>query len=223
MTNRLFQIPMEAVRFTADDAFAAFKSDEFAFQVHGLRLLDSPPEVGVHVDDEGVIRARDPVRVAACRALGRSQLVVWLDVASNHEAFNRLGVAMPIEGEERVPAPAERRWHMLRFVEPFSDGAADRATDIMVDWFEAHWSHFEHERGSRPFAGPVLLDRRLGSLDPTVDLQIWTPWSHYDAAWLREYVGAVRRIHDEVQPLRWSNAGIMRPESPASASGPGEP
>lgn len=207
--SELFEIPIDKASFTSEDALRSFEGDELAYQTHGIRLLDGPPVVGVSLDESGVIRARSIFQIAACKVLGRTTIQVSLDANSDADAFEELKFVRRIVVEEPEPTSAVQRWHSFRFVDILSEESAKLASRLVLDFFESYWSDFATETGSRPFDGPVLLDQALGAFDPTLDLKIWTPWASYDSQWIRQYSSLIRKVHDEVQPLRWSEAGIM--------------
>lgn len=210
MSSGLFEIPVDVVSWTAEDALAAFASDEFAFELHRMALNDQSPVIGVSLDSDGTIRGRGVFRLAAARALGRRKLLVSLDANSDESAFRSLDFVVPVVADEPKSEIAVARWHSFRFVEEATEKVADTAAGVIVRWFEDYWQAFERDSGSLPFDDGCLIARRDGQVDATLDLKLWTPWGHYDANWVRSYASLIRRVHEDVQPLLWSEAGLMR-------------
>ena len=145
---------------------------------------------------------------AAAKAIGRRKILASLDANSDESAFRELDFVVPVVPDE--PEIAVARWHSFRFVEKVTEKVADTAAAIIIAWFEEYWQDFENSSGTLPFAGGCFLERRDGKVDATLDLKMWTPWGHFDAQWIRSYASIIRRIHEEVQPLLWSEAGLVR-------------
>ena len=206
----MFEIPTDVVSLTPDEALLAFVSDELAFETHRMALHDDPPVIGVSLEADGTIRPRGVFLFAAAKALGRRRILVALDASSDEDAFRALEFVVPRAVAEPEAKPAVARWHSFRFIDEVTENVADNAAGMIVKWFEDHWQDFESGSGSLPFVGDCLIERRDGRREATLDLKMWTPWGHFDADWVRKYASLIRRVHDDVQPLLWSEAGLMR-------------
>lgn len=214
MSLAIYDVPISWLVGDPKDMMLASSDPSFPMRVHGQMYNggDELPIIDVSIEGEHLrVSARSAVTYLALLALGRTR--AWVVPSEGAESFGRDRRVERVDVhaiEDSKRAAAVEDWHLFRFEEELVEGAEHEVERAVSHFFSNLWSDPAYSVGRALFSEPVVLDRRLSADRESLDLKVWTPWRHSDAQWLRMYAVLIRSISDEIQTVRWSNAGLFR-------------